>query len=67
MIYPNNVRFQLNNWSPRSLKVRLGYLRETSKQSMFLCLHPRKITWNPKTGDLEDDVPFQKDDCWVPC
>ena len=22
--------------------------------------HPRKLTWNPKNGGLEDDFPFQQ-------
>jgi len=22
-------------------------------------VHPRKLTWNPKNGGLEDDFPFQ--------
>ena len=47
MIYPNNVRFQLNNWSPRSLKARLGYLRQTSKQSVFLFFTPPKNNMEP--------------------
>lgn len=47
MIYPNNVRFQINNWSPRSLKARLGYLRETSKQSVFFFFTPLKNNMEP--------------------
>ena len=59
-IYPNKAWFQLNNWSPRSLKVRLGYLRETSKQSVFPFFTPPKNNMEPqKLGDLEDDVHVQ--------
>jgi len=65
-IYPNKAWFQLNNWSPRSLKVRLGYLRETSKQSVFPFFTPPKNNMEPqKLGDLEDDVHVQSKGWWL--
>lgn len=30
-------------------------------------LPPEKLTWNGKSRGMEDDVPFQSSDFWVPC